>query len=60
MATSKMQTGLRLEESVYWKLKALSEKECRSINNLVEYIVQQYLEDYEARNGAITPASPKP
>lgn len=60
MATAKVQTGLRLEESTYYKLRALSESECRSLNNLVEYIIQKYLDDYEAKNGTIIPADPKP
>jgi hypothetical protein len=53
MAVIKIQTGLRLDEQVYGKLKTLSLKERRSINNLVEFVVQQYLEDYEEKNGVI-------
>lgn len=37
----------------YAKLKTLSAEENRSINNLVEYIIQKYLNDYEKNNGAI-------
>ena len=53
MAVVKIQTGLRLDETTYGKLKTLSAAENRSINNLVEYIVKQYLADYEKTNGAI-------
>lgn len=53
MAVSKIQTGLRINETTYAKLKTLSAKENRSINNLVEYIIQKYLEDFENTNGAI-------
>lgn len=53
MAVSKIQTGLRLDESTYGKLKTLSLKEGRSLNNLVEYIVKKYLEDFEAKNGTL-------
>ncbi len=53
MAVSKIQTGLRINETTYAKLKTLSVKENRSINNLVEYIIQQYLEDFEKNNGSI-------
>ncbi len=53
MATAKIQTGLRLEEGTYEKLKTLSNLEGRSLNNLVEYIIRQYLSDYEAKNGPI-------
>ncbi|MBR4026798.1 MAG: hypothetical protein IKJ01_04485 [Lachnospiraceae bacterium] len=53
MAVSKIQTGLRIPETTYAKLKTLSVKENRSINNLVEYIIQQYLEEFEKNNGSI-------
>lgn len=53
MATAKIQTGLRLEEEVYEKLKTLSSLEGRSLNNLAEYIIRRYLADYEAQNGPI-------
>lgn len=53
MAVVKIQTGLRLDETTYGKLKTLSINENRSINNLVEYIIKQYLSDYEKTNGAI-------
>ena len=53
MATIKIQTGLRLEEEVYEKLKTLSILEGRSLNNLAEYIIRRYLADYEAKNGPL-------
>lgn len=53
MAVIKIQTGLRLEESLYEKLKALSEMEGRSLNNLMEYIARRYVADYEAQNGPL-------
>ena len=43
MAVNKIQTGLRINEMTYAKLKTLSAEENRSINNLVEYIIQKYL-----------------
>ena len=46
MAINKIQTGLRINETTYAKLKTLSANENRSLNNLVEYIIQKYLEDY--------------
>jgi len=55
MATSKVQTGLRLPESTYDKLRALAVRETRSLNNLIEYILQKYLEEYEETNGTIKP-----
>lgn len=53
MATSKIQTGLRLNEPIYEKLKVISASEQRSLNNLIEYIVQQYVDEYEKVNGPI-------
>lgn len=59
MAISKIQTGLRIDEATYGKLKTLSENENRSLNNLVEYILKSYLSDYEKKNGTI-PIAPYP
>ncbi len=59
MAISKIQTGLRIDETTYGKLKTLSESENRSLNNLVEYILKSYLSEYEKGNGTI-PVAPYP
>ena len=40
MPTNKIQTGLRLPETTYGKLRILSVQENRSLNNLIEYILQ--------------------
>ena len=53
MATSKIQTGLRLGEKNYEKLRIIAEKENRSFNNLVEYILQRFLDNYESENGEV-------
>lgn len=53
MATIKIQTGLRLDEETYEKLKALSLMENRSLNNLAEYIIKKYLSDYENAHGEL-------
>lgn len=55
MSTSKIQIGLRVDDAMRSKLKYLAEKESRSINNLVEHIVKQYLDDYELKNGVTLP-----
>lgn len=54
MATNKIQTGLRLNETVYNKLRVLSSRDSRSLNNLIEHVLQRYLDEYEAANGAIS------
>lgn len=59
MAVNKIQTGLRINERNYQKLKTLCQQESRSINNYVEYIIQKYLDAYEAENGSI-PLAPFP
>lgn len=53
MAISKIQTGLRIDEITYGKLKTISEAENRSLNNLIEYVIKSYLTDYEKENGFI-------
>ena len=50
---AKIQTGLRLDEELYGKLKTLSVQEGRSLNNLIEYITRQYLAEYESKNGPV-------
>ncbi len=54
MATSKIQTGLRLDEMTYEKSRVLANQEHRSLNNLVEYALQKYIQEYEAVNGPIS------
>ncbi len=52
MAVSKIQTGLRIDQTTYGKLKTISKAENRSINNLIEYIIKVYLVNYEKENGS--------
>lgn len=59
MATSKIQTGLRINETLYEKAKVLSVRENRSLNNLIEYVLQKYIDDYETQNGVISLPSEK-
>ena len=53
MATNRIQTGLRISEDIYTKIKFLCKKEQRSLNNLIEYTLQQYIEQYEETHGEI-------
>ena len=55
MATNRIQTGLRINEQLYEKMRTLAEKDQRSLNNLIEVILQKYIEEYEEKNGTITP-----
>lgn len=54
MSKIKVQTGLRLDEELYEKVKALAEREGRSINNLVEFIVRQYVAEVEEKCGSLS------
>ena len=53
MSTNRVQTGLRIEEMIYAKAKAICTAEHRSLNNLVEYALQQYISSYEKEHGPI-------
>lgn len=53
MAIAKIQTGLRIDETTYGKLKTLSRQDGRTLNNLVEHIIRQYLSDYEKEHGPV-------
>lgn len=53
MATNKVQTGLRLNEALYDKIRTISTMEKRSLNNLIEFVLQKYVEDYEKKNGPV-------
>lgn len=53
MVRYKIQTGLRLNETMYEKARILASKEHRSLNNLIEHILQKYIDDYESKNGEI-------
>ena len=57
--SAKIQTGLRLEEEMYEKLKVLSAQEGRTLNNMAEHIIRLYLLDYETRVGKIVRPSNK-
>lgn len=53
MPTNKVQTGLRLNETIYEKAKIISAREQRSLNNFIEFVIQRYIEEYEDQNGEI-------
>ena len=53
LAANRVQTGLRLSEKTYTKIKALCDLEHRSLNNLIEYAIQRYIADYEQEHGSI-------
>lgn len=47
------QSQIRIKDSTAEKLKFISEKSCRSLNQQIEYIMLQFIADYEKVNGKI-------
>jgi hypothetical protein len=44
---------LRIDEVVLEKLHHISEMDKRSVNNLLEYLSENFIRDYEQKNGEI-------
>lgn len=57
MATSKVQTGLRLEAETLNKISYIAKRNKRSLNAQLEFLVQNCVEDYELKYGVIPPKS---
>ena len=53
MATTKKAVTIRFQPRVYEKLKVIAESEKRSVTNLVEYLSEKYIGEYETKNGTI-------
>jgi hypothetical protein len=53
MATDKRQFTLRLQEENFEKIKFLADKNKRSVAMQIEYLIEQYIEQYEKEHGAI-------
>ena len=53
MATDKRQFTLRLQEENFLKVKSLASMDRRSIAMEIEYILEQYINDFEAKHGEI-------
>lgn len=48
-----MTFNLRLADELDYKIKVISKKEQRSKNKQIEYVLQEYIKEYEAKNGKI-------
>lgn len=57
---AKVQTGLRVDESIHKKLLIVGQKEKRSVNNIVEIAIDLYLKNYEQEHGPIQEPSQEP
>ena len=53
MATKKRPILIRVQPYNYEKLKAIADKNSRSISNQLEYLMIQYIEKYEKEHGTI-------
>ena len=53
MATEKRQFTLRTQEETFLKIQELAKRDHRSIAMEFEYIVSQYIKNYEEKNGII-------
>lgn len=53
MAVLRVPVTLRLELIKHAKIKKIAGREARSMNNMLEYLVQNEIERYEKENGEI-------
>ncbi len=53
MATNKIQTGIRFEPELLYKITFVAKDNKRSLNAQLEYLAQQCVKEYETANGPI-------
>ena len=53
MATNKIQTGIRFEPELLYKITCVAKENKRSLNAQLEYLAQICVKEYEAENGSI-------
>ena len=53
MATNKIQTGIRFEPELLYKITCVAKENKRSLNAQLEYLAQNCVREFEARNGEI-------
>ena len=54
MPVIKIQTTIRLNPVIYVKFKKISEKENRSVTNMIDTMIKQKITEYEQEHGEIT------
>lgn len=54
MATNKIQTGIRFEPELLYKIAYVAKDNKRSLNAQLEYLAQICVKEYEAMNGPIS------
>ena len=53
MSTQKRQVLIRVQPTTYEKLKIIADRNHRSVTNQLEYLMLQFIADYESTNGQI-------
>ena len=53
MATNKIQTGIRFDPELLYKISYVAKDNKRSLNAQLEYLAQNCVREYEATNGVI-------
>lgn len=53
MPTNKVQTGIRFQPELLYKIAYVAKENKRSLNAQLEYLAQQCVRDFESANGAI-------
>ena len=53
MATNKIQTGIRFDPELLYKITYVAKDNMRSLNAQLEYLAQMCVKEYEANNGSI-------
>lgn len=53
MATNKVQTGIRFEPELLYKITCVAKENKRSLNAQLEYLAQVCVKEFEAVNGPI-------
>ncbi len=53
MATNKIQTGIRFEPELLYKISHIAKDNKRSLNAQLEYLAQLCVKEYEKANGEI-------
>ena len=53
MATNKVQTGIRFEPELLYKITYVAKENKRSLNAQLEYLAQLCVREFESENGAI-------
>ena len=53
VATNKIQTGIRFEPELLYKIAQVAKRNKRSLNAQLEYLAQNCVQEYELANGEI-------